>query len=56
MSIFRDFILILVKLKHRGGRSQISNFSSSEVKQRSRRSQIFPFNSREVKQRSKNSN
>ena len=35
MSIFRDFILIVVRLKHCGERSQIFNFSGSEVKQRS---------------------
>ena len=56
MSVFRDFILIVVKVKQRGERSQRFPFNSSEVKreevsvvselkQRSERSQMFQMSS-----------
>ena len=52
MSVVRDFILIVMKVKQCSERSQRYRFKSSEEKQRSERSHIFPFNSNEVKQRS----
>ena len=55
VSVVRDFILMVVKIKHGIERSQIFHFSSSEVKQRSDRSQRFHFDSSEVKQRSQRS-
>ena len=55
MGVVRYFILIVVKIKHRSERSQIFNFSSSEVKQPSERSERFHFDSSEVKQRSEDS-
>ena len=59
VSVVRDFILIVVKVKQRSERSQIFYFNTSEVKQRSvvsekkqcrERSQIFHLNSSEGKQ------
>ena len=35
VSVVRDFILIVVKVKQRSERSQIFHFNTSEVKQRS---------------------
>ena len=55
MSVVRDFILIVVKVKHRSKRSQIFHFSISEVKQRSAHSKRFHFGSSEVKQCSRRS-
>ena len=52
MSLVRDLILIVVKVKHRSERSQIFNFSNSELKRRSECSQIFHFNISEERQRS----
>ena len=51
MSVVRDFILIVVIVKHHSECIQIFNFSSTEVKQRSERSQIFHSDSSQVKQR-----
>ena len=50
MNVVRDFILIVVKVKHGSERCQIFHFSSSEVKQRSEHSKRFHFGSSEVKQ------
>ena len=50
VSVVRDFVIMLVKIKHGSERSQIFHFSSSEVKQLSDRSQRFHFDSSEVKQ------
>ena len=50
MSIVRDFILIVVKIKQHSERSQRFHFGSSEVKQHSQRSQRFHFDSSEVRQ------
>ena len=50
VSVVRDFVIMLVKIKHGSERSQIFHFSSSEVKQLSDRSQRFHFGSSEVKQ------
>ena len=55
MSVVRDFILIVLKIKHGSERSHIFHFSSSEVKQRSERSQRFHFDSSDVRQRSERS-
>ena len=49
MSIVRDFILIVVKVKQHSERSQRYHFKSSKVKQRNERSQRIPFNSSESK-------
>ena len=49
MNVVRDFILILVKVKHCSERSQRYHFKSSEVKQRNERSQKIHFNSGESK-------
>ena len=49
MGVVIDFILIVMVVKHHSERSQIFNFSSSEVKQRSERSQRFGFNGSENK-------
>ena len=43
VSVVRDFVIMVVKIKHGSERSQIFHFSSSEVKQRSERSQRFHF-------------
>ena len=45
MSVVRDFILIVVRLKHCSESSQIFYLSCSEVKQCIERSQRFYFNS-----------
>ena len=50
VSVVRDFVIMVVKIKHGSERSQIFHFSSSEVKQLSDRSQRFHFGSSEVKQ------
>ena len=50
VSVVRDFVIMVVKIKHGSERSQIFHFSSSEVKQLSDRSQRFHFDSSEVKQ------
>ena len=65
MSVVRDFILIVLKVKQRSERNQRFPFNSSDVKsvvrvvseekERSERSQIFHLNSSEVKQRSESS-
>ena len=52
MSVVRDFILIVVKVRHYRECSQRFPFNSSEAKQRSGRSQLFNFNSSEVKKHS----
>ena len=49
MSVVRDFILIVVKVKQHRECSQRFPFNSSEVKQLNERSQLFHFNSSEVK-------
>ena len=49
VSVVRDLILIVVKVKQPSGRIQRFPFNSSEVKQRSECSQIFHFNSGESK-------
>ena len=49
MSVVRDFILIVVKLKQCSKRNHRYQFNSSEVKQRSERSQRIHFNSSEIK-------
>ena len=49
MSLFRDFILIVVKVKQRIERSQRFSFNSSEVKQRSESRQRIRFISSENK-------
>ena len=50
VSVVRDFVIMVVKIKHGSERSQIFHFSSSEVKQCSEPSQRFHFDSSEVKQ------
>ena len=49
MSVVRDLILIVVKVKQCSERSQRYHFKSSEVKQRSERSQRIHFNSSKSK-------
>ena len=51
MSVVRGFILLVVKGKQCGERSQRFHFHSFEVKQRSERSQRFHFNGSENKTR-----
>ena len=55
MGVVIDLVLIVMIVKHDSERSEIFNFSSSEVKQRSERSQRFHFNSSKVIQRSERS-
>ena len=55
VSVVRDFVIMVVKIKHGSERSQIFHFSSSEVKQLSERSQRFHFDSSDVRQRSERS-
>ena len=55
MSVVKDFILIVMKVKQCSERGQIFNFSNSELKQRSACSQRFHFNSSEERQCSKRS-
>ena len=55
MSVVRDFIVIVVKVKQCCRRSQRYHFKSSEVEQRSERSQKLHFNSSEERQRSERS-
>ena len=45
MSVVKDFIFTVMKVKHRSECSQRFPFDSSGVQQRSERSQIFHFNS-----------
>ena len=49
MSVFKDFILIVVKVKLCSERGQRYHFKNSEVKQCSERTQRFNFNSSESK-------
>ena len=49
MSVVRDFILIVVKVKQCSERSQRYHFKSSEVKQRSECSELIHLNSSESK-------
>ena len=49
LTVVRDFILIVVKVKQCSERSQIFLFNSSEVKRCSEYSQRFHFNSHDSK-------
>ena len=51
MRVVRGFVLIVLKLKHLSGHSQIFHFNSSEVKQRSGCRHRFHFNSNDSKTR-----